>query len=98
MKELKRLGAIPCESRVVWDGAIVTGAGVSAGIDLALSLVAVLRGPSEAQRIQLAIEYDPQPPFHAGAPDKAPAPIVEQLRKNSRFSQDDEGPKADIVD
>jgi cyclohexyl-isocyanide hydratase len=89
MKELERLGAIPCNARVVWDRSIVTGAGVSAGIDLALSLVAVLRGPVEAQRIQLAIEYDPQPPFNAGTPDKAPVAIVEQLRRNSRFSQDD---------
>jgi cyclohexyl-isocyanide hydratase len=89
MKELQRLGAVPIKSRVVWDwdGSLVSGAGVSAGIDLALALVAMLRGPGEAQRIQLAIEYDPQPPFNAGTPDKAPAAIVEQLRASSRFSQ-----------
>jgi transcriptional regulator GlxA family with amidase domain len=92
MKELERLGAVAVKARVVRDASIVTGAGVSAGIDLALSLVAMLRGPAEAQRIQLAIEYDPQPPFDAGAPDKAPAPIVEQLRGNSRFSQPGNGP------
>lgn len=85
MQELERLGAVPVKDRVVWDDSIVTGAGVSAGIDLALSLVAVLRGPAEAQRIQLAIEYDPQPPFDAGTSEKAPAPIVKQLRENSRF-------------
>jgi cyclohexyl-isocyanide hydratase len=87
MKELERLGAVPVKARVVRDGSIVTGAGVSAGIDLALSLVAVMRGPAEAQRIQLAIEYDPQPPFDAGSSEKAPAPIVKQLRENSRFSR-----------
>lgn len=89
MKELERLSAIPVKARVVWDGSIVTGAGVSAGIDLALSLVAALRGPAEAQRIQLAIEYDPQPPFDAGTPEKAPDRIVKQLRENSRFAQTD---------
>lgn len=89
MKELERLGAVPIKSRVVWDGSLVSGAGVSAGIDLALALVAVLRGPAEAQRIQLAIEYDPQPPFDAGSPDKAPVPLVAHLRAQSRFSQDD---------
>jgi transcriptional regulator GlxA family with amidase domain len=48
---------------------------VSSGIDLALSLVGELFGPEVAQAIQLSIEYDPQPPFDAGAPSKAPAPI-----------------------
>jgi transcriptional regulator GlxA family with amidase domain len=90
--ELRRLGAIPTPGRVVWDGPVVTGAGVSAGIDLALSLVAMLRGPEEAQRIQLAIEYDPQPPFDAGAPGKAPAGIVERLRQESRFAPQDDDP------
>jgi transcriptional regulator GlxA family with amidase domain len=85
-KELQRLGAVPRSDRVVWDGRVVTAAGVSAGIDMALALVAALRGPEEAQRIQLAIEYDPQPPFATGAPEKAPAAIVEQLRQKSRFS------------
>ena len=65
-------GATPTEQRVVRDGKILTGAGVSAGIDLALVLVADLAGVETAQAIQLAIEYDPQPPFDAGAPSKAP--------------------------
>ena len=93
MKELRRLGAIPTTARVVWDGPVVTGAGVSAGIDLALSLVAVVRGPEEAQRIQLSIEYDPQPPFDVGAPDKAPEGLVERLRKESRFTRKDDDPR-----
>jgi transcriptional regulator GlxA family with amidase domain len=85
MRQLGRLGALPTRERVVWDGPVVSGAGVSAGIDLALALVAELRGPETAQRIQLAIEYDPRPPFDAGAPDKAPPAIVEELRQASRF-------------
>jgi cyclohexyl-isocyanide hydratase len=85
-QELERLGAIPIRERVVRDGSILTGAGVSAGIDLALELVAQLRGAEAAQRIQLAIEYDPRPPFDAGTPDKAPPAVVEQLRQSSRFA------------
>jgi transcriptional regulator GlxA family with amidase domain len=87
MDELRRLGAEPTGQRVVFDGKIVTGAGVSAGIDMALALVDRIAGPEVAQAIQLGIEYDPQPPFDAGAPEKAPAPIVEMLRSRSRFAE-----------
>jgi transcriptional regulator GlxA family with amidase domain len=73
--ELRSYGAEPTEQRVVAQGKILTGAGVSAGIDLALTLVSELSGPEMAQAIQLGIEYDPQPPFDAGAPSKAPAEI-----------------------
>ena len=68
-------GATPTEQRVVRDGKILTAAGVSSGIDLALTLAADLAGPEVAQAIQLSIEYDPQPPFDAGAPSKAPEGI-----------------------
>jgi transcriptional regulator GlxA family with amidase domain len=68
---LRSFGAEPTEQRVVFGDRIVTGAGVSAGIDLALALVAELSGPKVAQAIQLGIEYDPQPPFDSGAPSKA---------------------------
>jgi transcriptional regulator GlxA family with amidase domain len=68
-------GATPTEQRVVRDGKILTAAGVSSGIDLALTLVADVAGPEVAQAIQLSIEYDPQPPFDAGAPSKAPEAI-----------------------
>jgi hypothetical protein len=78
--DLRAFGAEPTEQRVVFAGKIVTGAGVSAGIDLALTLVAELAGPEVAQAIQLGIEYDPQPPFDAGAPSKAPAAIVDLVR------------------
>lgn len=73
--DLAAFGAEPTEERVVFDGKVVTAAGVSAGIDLALTLVARQWGPELAQAVQLGIEYDPQPPFDAGAPSKAPAEI-----------------------
>jgi transcriptional regulator GlxA family with amidase domain len=74
---LASYGAQPTEQRVVTAGRIMTGAGVSAGIDLALTLAAKIAGPEVAQRIQLAIEYDPHPPFDAGSPSKAPKPIYD---------------------
>lgn len=82
---LRQLGAEPTEQRVVIAGKIITAAGVSAGIDMALTLVAKECGEAIAQSIQLGIEYDPQPPFDAGAPSKAPQMIVERLRARSRF-------------
>jgi putative intracellular protease/amidase len=87
MEELGRLGAQPTGQRVVFDGKIVTAAGVSAGIDMALALAERIAGAEVAQAIQLGIEYDPQPPFDAGAPEKAPAAIVELLRSRSRFAE-----------
>jgi len=65
------------DDRFVDSGEIVTAAGVSAGIDMALHLVGQEVGPEVAQAVQLGIEYDPQPPFDAGHPSKAPVPIVE---------------------
>ncbi len=85
LEELARLGAEPVAERVVWDGKLVTAAGVSAGIDMALALAAKLAGEQLAQAIQLGIEYDPQPPFDAGSPAKAPAAIVEAVRARARF-------------
>lgn len=64
---LPRLGAIAVSERVVQDGRVITGAGVSSGIDLALTLVALLADEAAAKRIQLLIEYDPEPPFDAGS-------------------------------
>jgi len=68
-------GAQPTEQRVVIEGKIATAAGVSAGIDLALTLVGRIWGDEIAQAVQLGIEYDPQPPYDAGAPSKAPRAI-----------------------
>src|SRR6202043_581282 len=65
-------GAIPDPARVVRDGNIVTGGGVTAGIDFALTLVAEIAGPEVAQAIQLQIEYAPAPPFDTGTPESAP--------------------------
>jgi putative intracellular protease/amidase len=84
MDDLARLGAKPVETRVVVQGKIVTAAGVSSGIDMALTLAAKIAGDDVAQAIQLGIEYDPQPPFNAGAPSKAPAHILEGLRARMR--------------
>ena len=67
---LRELGAFPTEQRVIREGKIITAAGVSAGIDMGLTLVAALEGDEMAKMIQLAIEYDPQPPFDSGAPSK----------------------------
>jgi transcriptional regulator GlxA family with amidase domain len=74
---LAALGANPVPDRVVEHGKIVTAAGVSSGIDMALTLVTKINGPEVAQAVQLGIEYDPQPPHDAGAPEKAPPEIVE---------------------
>jgi transcriptional regulator GlxA family with amidase domain len=74
---LAELGAEPVPDRVVQHGKIVTAAGVSSGIDMALRLVQLMHGDEVAQAVQLGIEYDPEPPLDAGSPEKAPAPIVE---------------------
>ena len=81
---LRSLGAEPTEQRVVFSDKYVTAAGVSSGIDMALALVQHTHGDELAQTIQLAIEYDPQPPVDAGSPSKAPAEIVERLRERAR--------------
>ena len=78
-------GAQQTLERVVFDGKVVTAAGVSAGIDMALRLASRIAGDEVAQTIQLGLEYDPQPPFDAGSPTKAPERIVARLRSASRF-------------
>ena len=69
--QLALLGAEPVDARVVRDRNRLTGAGVTSGIDFALTLVAEIRGNDVAQAIQLQMEYDPEPPFHAGSPQSA---------------------------
>ncbi|MET9254814.1 DJ-1/PfpI family protein [Streptomyces sp. NPDC048182] len=83
---LREFGAEPTGERVVIDGKYVTAAGVSSGIDMGLTLVGRVAGDEHAQAVQLMTEYDPQPPYDAGSPDKAPAHLVEEFHKNSRFS------------
>ncbi|MBY8344382.1 DJ-1/PfpI family protein [Streptomyces spinosirectus] len=85
LDELKRYGAEPTGERVVTDGKYVTAAGVSSGIDMGLALLGRMSGDVVAQAVQLGIEYDPQPPYDAGSPDKAPADVVELMRSRSRF-------------
>lgn len=76
-EQLREYGAEPTNDRVVEDGKVITAAGVSSGIDMALHLVSKEAGPEVAQSVQLAIEYDPEPPFDSGSPAKAPREIVE---------------------
>jgi cyclohexyl-isocyanide hydratase len=73
---LAALGAIPSEERVVVDGQLVTSAGVTAGIDAALTVAGLLCGDEAAQRIQLYMEYDPMPPYRAGSPRTAPPQVL----------------------
>ena len=91
LEMLSEFGAIPTKSRTVQDGNILTGGGVTAGIDFALKLAEVMHGKDLAQTIQLNIEYNPDPPFKAGHPDTAPAHITQafiektQARKRERL-------------
>ena len=85
--ELRRFGAVPVRGkRFVMDGKVMTAAGVSAGLDMALALVGEIAGREAAERIQLTIEYDPKPPFDAGSPETAPAQVTAYLRSRSRFA------------
>jgi transcriptional regulator GlxA family with amidase domain len=85
MDELAALGATPVTERVVVDGKYVTAAGVSAGVDMGLTLAGRVAGDGVAQAIQLGIEYDPHPPYDARSPETAPREIVDRLRGASRF-------------
>jgi cyclohexyl-isocyanide hydratase len=80
---LAPFGAIADSARVVRDGNIITGGGVTAGIDFALSVVAELAGPEAAQAIQLQIEYAPAPPFNAGSPESAPPEVLARVRERT---------------
>jgi len=80
-ERLREYGAEPVAERVVIDGKVVTAAGVSAGIDMALQLVAMEYGQELARGIQLGIEYDPEPPFDAGSPEKVDDRLVELVRQ-----------------
>jgi cyclohexyl-isocyanide hydratase len=78
---LQKFGAIPVHGRVVRDGNLITAGGVTAGIDFGLVVVAELVGKDQAQAIQLALEYAPQPPFNAGTPDEAPAAVTATVKE-----------------
>ncbi|MGW5938506.1 DJ-1/PfpI family protein [Streptomyces celluloflavus] len=85
LDQLPAFGATPTGERVVVDGKYVTAAGVSSGIDMGLTLAGRIAGDAVAQAIQLGMEYDPQPPYDAGSPQKAPAEVTAELRERSRF-------------
>jgi transcriptional regulator GlxA family with amidase domain len=91
-EQLERLGARYVTDRVVERGKVITAAGVSSGIDMALTLLDRMYGAEIAQMIQLAIEYDPQPPFDAGSPWKAPEHLVAAVKETIG-----EGPSLDAV-
>jgi cyclohexyl-isocyanide hydratase len=77
---LAAFGGTPVNERMVFDGNVITGGGVTAGIDFALAVAAEAFGPDLAKTIQLGIEYDPQPPFDAGSPDRAGPELVARVR------------------
>ena len=80
---LPLFGAEPVAERVVVDRNRVTGGGVTAGIDFALTLTAILRGEAHAKAVQLSLEYDPAPPFDSGSPDKADPAIVAAVQRRT---------------
>ena len=83
LDKLAELGARPVSRRVVEQGKVITAAGVSSGIDMALTLAAHIAGEDVAQAIQLFIEYDPQPPFDSGSTAKASPQVLELARRRS---------------
>ena len=79
--ELNRFNAGPSDDRVVTDGKIITSAGVSAGIDMALTLAAAEAGETTARTLQLVIEYDPQPPFDSGSLARADGEVRQNANR-----------------
>ncbi|WP_420606529.1 DJ-1/PfpI family protein [Novosphingopyxis sp.] len=84
---LEHFGAIPAQQRVVFDGRIVTGGGVTAGIDFALQLVAAIHGEDHAKLIQLSLEYDPAPPFQNGSPVTAEPSVLRAFHELTEVNQ-----------
>jgi cyclohexyl-isocyanide hydratase len=97
MEVLPTLGAIPVSERVVQDGNIITGGGVTAGIDFGLKVAAEVAGDEVAKQIQLQIEYDPQPPFNSGHPRSADPALVEKLQKLAEPMQAERRKNAEIA-
>ena len=83
MEFLPLFGAIPVEERVVVDGHIITAGGITAGMDFGLVIIAKLLGEDTAKKTQLLMQYDPEPPFDCGTPEKAPKALVEQLQQEN---------------
>ena len=87
LERLPSFGATPVQRRVVEQGKVITSAGVTAGIDMALTLAARIAGDDVAQAIQLSMEYDPQPPFNTGSPLVAPRALVERVRARAQAAE-----------
>lgn len=84
---LAQFGAIPTKTRVCIDRNRISGGGVTAGIDFALTLVSIMADRTTAEAIQLQMEYDPAPPFNAGSPETAPAEVMTLLKERGAQSQ-----------
>ncbi|WP_297322518.1 DJ-1/PfpI family protein [uncultured Bartonella sp.] len=87
MDYLTVFGAIPVQRRVVVDGNIVTAGGVTAGMDFGLVMIAELLGKKAAQKVQLQMQYAPEPPFDCGTPQKAPHDLVQQVLKQDKYEE-----------
>ena len=83
MEFLPIFGATPVQERVVVDGDIITAGGITAGMDFGLVIIAKLLGQETAEKTQLLMQYDPEPPFDCGTPEKAPKALVEQLQQQN---------------
>ena len=86
---LTPFGAVPVAERVVRDGNLFTGGGVTAGIDVSLTVAAEIAGRATAEAIQLGVEYDPMPPFAAGSPEKAPPAVLDFVLSRAAARQRD---------
>lgn len=87
MEFLEPFGAIPTNTRVCVDRNRITGGGVTAGIDFALTLVSILVDRKTAETIQLGLEYNPAPPFNAGSPETAPANVLASMKEKRLFAE-----------
>jgi cyclohexyl-isocyanide hydratase len=87
MEFLEPFGAIPTQTRVCVDRNRITGGGVTAGIDFALTLVSILVDRKTAETIQLGLEYNPAPPFNAGSPETAPADVLASMKERLSATQ-----------
>lgn len=87
MAYLKDFGAIPIQCRVVVDGNIVTAGGVTAGMDFGLTMIGELLGEKIAKTVQLQMQYDPEPPFDCGTPEKAPTNLVQEIKQKKTYDE-----------
>lgn len=94
---LTRFDAIPDSARVVRDGNVLTGGGVTAGMDFALTLISELAGPETAQAVQLGLEYAPAPPFNSGTPDTAPPDVLKAVRERIASGSEDRRKRVELV-